>query len=172
MEQAQNYILRPLEIKDAGRMLEWMNDKDTTQHLQIGARTYSLPDTIDFIQHAVVEEHNLHRAVVDKSDNYVGTVSLKNIDQVQGEAEYAIALHPVARGTGAAFIATKEILNIAFIKLKLHRVYLNVREENQRAIRFYEKFGFLYQQSTVYNTANGPKILLWYEARNPAEKFT
>ena len=48
-------------------------------------------------------------------------------------------MHPDARSTGAALWATKELFNIAFYNLDLYVVYLLVRKDNTRAIRFYDK---------------------------------
>ncbi len=45
--------------------------------------------------------------------------------------------------------ATQEILRYAFEELGLHKVYLNVLEDNVRAQKLYEKCGFVYEGSAV-----------------------
>jgi diamine N-acetyltransferase len=72
-------------------------------------------------------------------------VSLKRLDWKNESAEYAIAMHPEGRGTGASLMGTHDLLELAFKELNLHRVYLCVRESNLRAKRFYEKAGFTYE---------------------------
>lgn len=160
------YHLRPLKLEDAARMLEWMHDQELTRYLKLDGKNASMETVTKFIQEAQEESAHVHRAVVDNNDVYLGTVSLKNIDRKNGDAEYAIALHPAALGSGAAREATKEILEIAFKELALKRVYLNVLEENVRAVKFYHKVGFHYMDSTILNFHHKEKKLLWFEIKN------
>lgn len=166
MANAERYQLRPLQEKDASSMLEWMHDDRITKYLRIGGQDYSLEDALGFIESAKDETCSLHRAIVDENDAYQGTVSLKNINLDKKEAEYAIALQPKAQGSGAAYSATNGILRIAFEELELGRVYLNVLEENRRAVRFYEKFGFQFEKKTTLSIDGEEKALLWYEVKN------
>lgn len=76
---------------------------------------------------------------------YLGTISLKNIDLKNKNAEYAISTRKKARGTGANQKATESLLKYGFDKLQLHRIYLNVLSSNKRAISFYKKCGFIYE---------------------------
>ena len=160
----QSYSLRPLMEKDGLRMVEMMHDAVTTQYLQIGGPSYTLETALGFIAITADETENLHRAVVDGDDVYQGSVSLKHIDPVKKEAEYAISMHPQAQGKGAAKAGSKGILDIAW-SLGLNRVYLNVLEENERANRFYQKFGFCYTHTTDFEFRGQIKRLNWYECR-------
>jgi len=157
------YSLRQLELRDSARMLEWMRDPEITRYLQIGGPDTKEETVVNFIQSSGDESVNLHRAVVNSTDEYVGTVSLKNIDHEKGEAEYAISMHSSALGTGAAAAATQLILEAAFHELNLTRVYLNVRKENMRAIRFYEKNKFRYTHTTTAVIRGVSTDLKWYE---------
>lgn len=157
------YKIRPLEAKDALRMVEMMHDAQTTRYLQIGGPDYTETMARRFIEQAKDETQNLHRAVVDENDVYQGSVSLKNIDYRKKKAEYAISMHPDAQGKGAAAVASKGILEIAFQELGLYSVYLNVLAENQRANRFYQKFGFRFTHSNVLEFHGEEKIFNWYE---------
>lgn len=161
----RTYFLRPLRDGDAARMLEWMRDEDVTRHLRISGSGMTVDDTRAFITGAQNDPKNLHRAVTAEDGLYYGTVSLKNIDMQKREAEYAISLHPDAIGTGAAKSATAGILRAAFEELHLTRVYLNVVQENQRAIRFYEKFGFRYYDTSPMTLKGQKTLLRWYEIR-------
>ena len=159
----QSFSLRPLLAKDAQRMVEMMHDAQTTQYLQIGGPDYTLDTALRFIASTADETQNLHRAVVDEADVYQGSVSLKHIDWEKKEAEYAISMHPDAQGKGAAKAASAAILELAWA-LGLKRVYLNVLAENERANRFYQKFGFRYTHDSIMNFHGEDKCLRWYEA--------
>ena len=135
-------ILRKLQEKDASRMLEWMHDPQTVCHLQKNFEKMTIEDCKRFIVSAQDTTESLHMAVCDDNDVYQGTISLKNIDHQNKNAEYAVSMHGDAQGKGFASFGTQQILQIAFGSLGLEKVYLNVLEDNTRAIRFYEKMKF------------------------------
>ena len=137
--------LRSLAPQDARGMLEWMHDERVSSVFQRDFSSMTERDVLDFISRAPSDETSLHFAVVDGQDEYMGTVSLKNIDLVNECAEYAIAMRTRAQGTGLARKATEDVVRYAFERVGLHRVYLNVRVDNLRAKRFYEKVGFSHE---------------------------
>ena len=134
-------MLRKLEKKDAQLMLEWMKYPDINSIFSVNFAEFTEEKVLNFINDSFSEK-NQHFAVVDDNDEYQGTISLKNISDIDKNAEYAVVFRKKAQGTGAAGKATKEILRYAFEELELERVYLNVLEENMRARKFYEKAGF------------------------------
>lgn len=160
------FSLRPLSEKDASRMLEWMRDTDITQYLQIGGPDTTREQVLAFIHSTTDESESLHRAIVNERDEYLGTVSLKHIDREKKEAEYAISMHPSALGTGASARGSRLILQLAFEVIGLDRVYLNVLEENRRAVRFYNKIGFRYTHTGTLDYKGETKPLMWFEARH------
>lgn len=140
--------LRKLEYKDAPLMLEWMHDPDTKKYFRKSMESQTLEETLLFIENArnsFEEGSTLHFAVVDSNDQYLGTISLKNINKEDGNAEYAVSMGRRGRGNGIAKEATWEILSYAFNKLGLERVFLNVLEDNIRAQKLYEKCGFKFE---------------------------
>ena len=140
--------LRKLEEKDAVGMLEWMHDPEIQKGFRFNAEDKDEEAALSFIKEAntdLVEGKDIHYAISDENDAYLGTISLKNVDLVNKNAEYSISLRRMAQGKGIAFKATREILRIAFEQHDLERVYLNVLSDNQRAIRLYEKCGFIYE---------------------------
>lgn len=72
----------------------------------------------------------------------MGTVSLKHIDYVNGNAEFAITVCKEAMGHRYAWFGMKEIINKAFKELNLTSVYWCVSRKNLRAVRFYDKHNF------------------------------
>ena len=132
--------LRTLKLEDANRMLEWMHNDDIVSNLGKNFKSYTLQDCKDFISHSQTDNSNLHLAITDDTDNYMGTVSLKHI--VDNTAEFAIVLHPNAIGLGYARFAIRKILSIGFNKLNLKEIYWNVLKSNIRAIKCYDKNGY------------------------------
>lgn len=138
-------ILRRLKREDAEGMLEWMHDKDICKNFREGIEHKTAEDVYKFIENAdytIRNEANLHFAVVDEKDEYMGTISLKNLNLKDQNAEYAISLRKSAQRKGLAAKATLGLFKYAFEDIGLHKIYLNVLEENIHAIHFYEKIGF------------------------------
>lgn len=160
-------ILRRLEENDATKMLEWIHDTNINCNFRCGFSEMTIEDVKKFIQTSF-DEKNQHFAIVNENNEYMGTISLKNINKIDNNAEYAIVTRAKAHGKGYAFQATKEILNYAFNELNLHKVYLNVLEENERANKFYKKCGFRYEgMSKEILYINGRyHNLNWYAIEN------
>lgn len=86
----------------------------------------------------------MHYAIAGEDDEYLGTISLKNMNLIDRNAEYAISLRPQMQCRGIGIEATQKLLAIAFDQLELEKVYLNVLIENEKAIHMYEKCGFVF----------------------------
>ena len=157
----QHIYLRQLTEQDAEGMLEWMHDKELCGSFRFDGSKCTIETAKRFILSSMTGQ-NKHYAITDDTNEYLGTISLKNIDNIQ--AEYAIALRRKAAGTGIAGSATKEVLCIAFEELKLERVYLNVFADNIRAIKLYEKAGFRYisGRDSKITVDKYEKQLKWY----------
>ncbi len=160
--------LRRLEKKDAIRMLEWMGDNEVTKYLRNDFSNKNMQDVEKFIENSTNKE-NINMAIVDSEDNYMGTVSLKNIDYENREAEMAIVIRKDAMSKGYSTYAINEIIRIAFEEYKLKKVYWCVNKKNQRAIKFYNKNGFSTTGSIsdkVLSNYKDVEGLLWYEIKN------
>lgn len=133
--------MRRLKSEDYTGMAEWMRQKEITMYFKEEFSDYTEEKIKTFIRSSF-NDTNQHFAIVNECDEYLGTVSLKNIDFKNENAEYAIVLRKVALHTGAARAGTQDILDYGFQTLGLNRIYLNVLAKNQRAVRFYNRFGF------------------------------
>ena len=133
--------LRRLEPKDAPLMLEWMHDPSVVEHLQANFLSKTQEDCERFIANSLTDETNLHLAIADDADVYQGTVSLKDIHG--GAAEFAITIRASAMGKGLSRAAMKEIIRIGFEEKGLDSVFWCVSPENKRAVRFYDKNGYV-----------------------------
>lgn len=156
-------LRKPLE-KDAQRMLGWMKNPKTAEIFATDFSSFTLDKVRNFIKTANDDEANLNLVCVDDNDEYLGTVSLKNIDKKAKNAEYAISFCSEAQGTGASAFATREILKYAFETLGLERVYLNVIPQNERANSFYKKMGFVFEGEFRNHILINGKLsnLCWY----------
>lgn len=167
MKIVSDVRLRNLQQKDLNAMKVWMNDNDTIKVFAHDFRQMTDRDILDFIENSI-SYSNKHFAIVNRNDEYMGTVSLKNINVKDLNAEYAIVVSPPYRGGLVAYKASQLILEYAFRQLKLQRVYLNVLADNITAIKFYEKFGFkfegVFRKHILHD--NTLKDLKWYAILN------
>ena len=77
-------------------------------------------------------------------DSLIGFVDLDGIQWMYGDSFVGIGIGDRAYwGRGYGTDAMRVLLRYAFAELNLHRVSLNVFSYNQRAIRAYEKAGFV-----------------------------
>ena len=159
--------LRLLQRKDAAGMLEWMHDDEINKNFRFYAKEMTEEKAQKFIEDSHIDaahKRNIHLAIADENDEYLGTISLKNIDWEAKTAEYAISLRRMAQGKGIALDATQELIQYAFCTLGLNRIYLNVLPANQRAVHLYEKCGFQYEGTFRNHICIRGKIvsLKWY----------
>lgn len=134
--------LRKLRLADAANMLDWMNDQNVVRFLNISDDNKTLISIQNFIEMSQNQSVNAHFAISNETQDYLGTISLKNINLKDKHAEFAIVIPSHNQGLGYGSIALNLILKYAKEELSLHKIYLNVLDTNQAAIHIYEKFGF------------------------------
>lgn len=140
--------LFPFDEKDSLQYLEWVNREEFTSLLG-----RCLPVT--------EQEHNAWYQSITKSASsvvfavktveekrYLGNVWLHNIHWINRNAELRIFLGG-SQGKGYGTRAGKLLVDFAFNKLGLHKVYLYVSSANPRACRSFEKAGFVTEGELV-----------------------
>ncbi len=156
--------LRALRLSDAESINECIQDEDISRMFLFTRYPYSEEEIEKFIRKSFEDKINVHFAITNEDNEYIGTISLKNINYVDRNAEYAIMIRKEFWGKDVAKKATYEILDYGFNTLNLYKIYLNVLSINVRAIKFYEKVGFKREgifRDHVYK--NGKYVdLVWY----------
>lgn len=168
--------LRKLELKDAPFMLSWMHDHTVTENLHTDFSSKTIIDAEEFINNSSECNNSVNLAIASDEDEYMGTVSLKNIEN--NYAEFAITIRSEAMRRGYSWFGMKSIIDKAFNEYALEKVYWCVSTENARAIRFYDKHDF--RRTTdipneLLKRYQDVPNLIWYEIRkgeNIAEKST
>lgn len=155
--------IRELRKGDAAGMLEWMTDPEISACFRYDASKITLASCQKFIKTANDNPNYRHLAITNNKDEYLGTVSLKNIDFTEGSAEFAIGTRRNVHGIGTD--ATILALKVAFGELNLKKVYLNVYSENTRAQKCYLKVGFQFikKEENAFVKDGISKDLNWYE---------
>lgn len=85
-------------------------------------------------------EQKLFTVLCKETNNFLGTIGLKNFDEKNRNAELFINLDsPGGYGTDSV----KTLVTYCFKHLNIHKIYLKVFEYNKKAISCYEKAGFV-----------------------------
>lgn len=142
------YKLRELERKDLLVINSWRNNHELIEQLEVPFRYINLEvDQKWFDSYMNSRSNQVRCAIVeDNEDIILGMVSLVSINQFNQSAEFHIMIgNENNQGKGIGTFAVKEMPNHAFYNMNLNRIELTVLESNKRAIRLYEKNGFVYE---------------------------
>jgi RimJ/RimL family protein N-acetyltransferase len=156
--------LRNLQISDSVYILDMMQDSEISNNYIFNRLPNSLCNIENFIRESWDSKTNRHFAIEDDNGEYCGTISLKNINHIDQNAEYAVIIRKKYWGTEISKESTLLIIKYAFNSLNLKKIYLNVISTNKRAIGFYTKMGFKYEASFKKHIfLNGEfNDLVWY----------
>jgi len=136
--------LRILELSDIVTTQRWINDPEISEIMGY-LPVKSLKQQEQWYQTLVNDNTRYVFAIcLREKDQHIGNVALGNIDYVNRNAMFSIFIYDKQyRGRGLGLEATHLILDFAFDRLNLHKVYLRTSEEFAAAIKMYEKMGFV-----------------------------
>lgn len=146
MLRGESVYLRPAERADLPTFVRWMADAETTRNLAVRS-PFSLAmeerwfDRI-LAEHGKAQFHFVICLLAD--DRAIGTVGFHHVDYENGGAEFGIAIGEKSEwNKGYGTDALNAICDFGFGELRLERIYLHVFDYNARAMRSYEKSGFV-----------------------------
>ena len=140
----ERVYLRPNEPADADNYVRWLNDEAVRQWV-----TFHLPMTEkaerEFLDTVATKPDRVAFALVLKAGNrHIGAVGLNELRWKDRAAVLGIVIgEKDCWGQGYGTEATRLLLRYAFTTLNLNRVELGVFAFNERAVRTYEKCGFV-----------------------------
>jgi RimJ/RimL family protein N-acetyltransferase len=135
--------LRPLETAD---ILESSIDDAELGHYSGFRRPFSRAESERFAQMLVSQGETSVNFVICElgEERGIGGIGLRDIDRLNGSAEVSIFIFDRSRwGKGFGTDAMLALLDFAFGEMRLERVWLRTFDYNERAVRSYEKAGFV-----------------------------
>ena len=140
--KARRVSLRALGVEDLDRTLEWVNDPEVTRYtgtvFPISANEHQL-----WYQEMVRDRTRRMFAIVTSDAKHIGNIGLKDIDWVARNAEVLVYVGEAEfRGKGYGTEAITALVDFAFQRLNLHRLYAKVFSYNERAMKSFEQCGF------------------------------
>ncbi|MGG0642571.1 GNAT family N-acetyltransferase [Sporosarcina gallistercoris] len=106
----------------------------------------SLEGTVGFIKFIKEQERlgkQYSRVILDESENLIGVITLKDIDNTNKTSHIGTWLGHPYWGQGYNLLAKKEILYIAFMELNLDYVFAGAEISNIRSMKSQEKLPFM-----------------------------
>jgi len=142
--KGKNLQLRPASIDDVKARLALGNPAEIIEMFGINpsdVRPMTRDDAAEWVRKLI--EH-AHAWVIEIHDRLVGEIRLDHVDSHDQRASMAIGIYdPELIGKGLGSEAMLLLLHHAFTDLTLHRIGVRVLAYNHRAIRAYEKCGFV-----------------------------
>jgi len=137
--------LRAICLEDAELCFLWVTDPDVTRYLGLVQSPVNVEHERTWISCVLADrEHQRHFVILDASGRPLGACGLRQISSLDGVALLGLFIGNRADwGKGYGTSATQALLDYAFSELGLQEVRLSCHRNNRRALRCYEKTGFL-----------------------------
>jgi RimJ/RimL family protein N-acetyltransferase len=132
--------LRPVEEMDLPLIHRWMNHPEVWRYMDY-ERPVSMSDVREDVEGARREGQPFVIVADDRPIGRIGLNEFRRRDRIC--SFYMFIGEPAYWGMGHARDATITLLRYAFDRLDLHQVQLWTLGDNDRAIRMYERCGFV-----------------------------
>ncbi|WP_410982898.1 GNAT family N-acetyltransferase [Bacillus cereus] len=139
--------LRELSLDDVEDRYQWSLDTEVTKHLVVPDQypPFTRDETKRWIEMCMSQENGYEqRAIVTGDGVHIGWIDLKNFDTTNKNAELGIAIgNKEYWGRRYGVAALYSMLQIGFYEFGLEKVWLRVDADNVKAMKSYEKTGFV-----------------------------
>jgi UDP-4-amino-4,6-dideoxy-N-acetyl-beta-L-altrosamine N-acetyltransferase len=134
--------LRRVEREDIPTFVRWFSDPAVRSFLLVNSPISHAQEEKWFERKLEDDDSELF-AIETLDGTHIGNIELFHFQRVHRGAELGVVLGEKAYwGQGYGSDAIRALLRFGFEELNLHRIQLRVYEDNERAIRAYQKCGF------------------------------
>lgn len=144
--KTDHLLLRPVTLSDAPIFLRWFKDREVTEFLdrfRAGKKIPSLAEEKAWIRSVSKNKHEPVWSIINQEGMVIGNTTIR-IAPESKLANFGLVIGEKSEwGKGYAGEVLSALLTYAFVTLKLNRFELTVDAANKRAIRAYEKSGFI-----------------------------
>lgn len=121
----------------------WMSNEEYTHFLGNGDDVLSIEKVKEYVKEHNKAKNEFHfNIVIAKSNKLIGNCKLCMSDKTNGSICILLG-NSAYHNKGFGIEAIQLLLKFGFDELRLHRITLTVLKENAKAIRCYEKVGFV-----------------------------
>lgn len=162
---SKRFLLRELTEEDVTeRYLSWLSDADAKKFITFAAKTKSFSDLKQYVRDRIGRDDILFFGIFDKiSGLHIGNIKYEPVNSGLGYAIMGLLIGD-ANYHGKSVAA--EVLVASAHWLKAHRnitqIVLGVSKDNYRAIRAYEKVGFVEAPTDfIQHVLPGAMTMVW-----------
>jgi [ribosomal protein S5]-alanine N-acetyltransferase len=136
--------LREPRRSDIKVWYRWFNDPQVTAYMNKGIFPNTELRQNEFYEHISKSKNDVQLAIITKRNGFlIGTIGVHSIDWVHRNGEVSIVIGDQSYwGRGVATEAITLIINHAFNKMNLNRIYAGVSSLNQGCIKAFKNTGF------------------------------
>ncbi len=139
--KGEKVTLRSVIFDDAARLTAWFLDREINDHVL--RKMLRKQDIETWITSLPEKKEELHLMVTTQEHISIGCISLK-INFQDRHAELALLIGEKEYwGRGFGTQSSRLMIQYAFKKLRMHKVWLGVYAYNTRALFLYHKLGFI-----------------------------
>lgn len=144
MIRGEKVSLRALEEEDLEDCWRWINRWEVIRHMLMRYPVSRLAERA-FIERATKPQPNDKVFAINTAEGlYIGNCGLHHISWEDRRATFGIFIGETAQwGKGYGTDATRTLVRYGFEEMNLNRIGLKVFADNERAIRCYERVGFV-----------------------------
>lgn len=142
----EKLYLRGIERKDLqGAFFQWANNSEVTKYMYMGMTPAYIENLEEWYNSIRQNNKDFPFLIIDKNNNQmIGTAGLYETNWFYRMAEFRIVVGEKKYwGKNYGAEATELILDYGFSKLNLHKIWLGVNAENEKAINCYVNAGFI-----------------------------
>jgi len=133
--------LEKFNLSHAKELKQIIDNKKIEWHAKDICYPYPLTRVKKYILNQLKLKNYVEFAIL-VDNKFVGTICLEKIDKANKKASIGYWVSKVYRSRGIATKAVKLVVDFGFNKLKLKRIYAEVKKDNIQSSRVLEKAGF------------------------------
>jgi RimJ/RimL family protein N-acetyltransferase len=144
MIRGERIVLRAIEREDLSNYVQWLNDPLVLEYF---GRFFPLSLALEERWYeAMLDDSNSCNFAIEFEGQHIGGAGLNNIDGCNASAEIGLFIGlPEMWDQGLGRDVMRTLVNFGFEQMNLHRIYLRVFAENERAVHLYKKVGFRHE---------------------------
>ena len=134
--------LHPLKLGDIDYIMTWVNDPDVVKNFK-NFKGFTKHEESKLLKKIIKSKNDKAFSVFRRSDGtYLGQCAINQISWANKLGRFAIFITKENWGKGYAEEAIRILINFAFRKLKLHKIWGVCWATNKKAWHIYKKIGF------------------------------
>lgn len=144
--ESQRLALRAITEDDATEIyLSWINDPETTRGLEAGKYPSTMEELSSYIRSMQRDRGTIMMAIIEKENQtHIGNIKLHNFDWISRTCELGLMIGDKrTRGKRYGQESCQLLIDYAFERLNMRKVWLAVYANNPAAVKTYLNLGFV-----------------------------